>query len=202
MTRPSRWLAPALAVLAVAAWGPRPGVAADPISEEAARLELSRTLRDDERMTEAVAEYRRLIADLPARTDLRVELAEVYLAQDDPEAANEILEPVDPTELDARGQRLVASLAIERKDYDVAVPFPPQLEADPANDELRLETANVLTWAKRYDEAVAEFRTLLARHSEDVQLRRKFAQALGWAGRREEAITEWKRSLGRSDRAE
>src|SRR5258706_10018762 len=57
---------------------PNADVTSIPIGEDEARVELTRLLRYDNRFAEAISEYRELIQKMPARTDLRLELAELY----------------------------------------------------------------------------------------------------------------------------
>jgi len=167
-----------------------------PISEDQARVELTRALRDDQRITEAIAGYRALIEKMPARADLRIELAELYCATGDPDAAEKIIEPLDRSSFDKKGRLLLANLAVERKRYDEALAILRSLVDSAPNDaKLRFQLAETLSWAKRYDDSIAEFGRLVKDHPNDIQLRRYYARVLGWAGRPKDAIREWELSL-------
>ncbi len=185
-------------LLAVVLASSAPIISAEEISEEAARLELSRVLRRDDRLQEAAAEYQRLIAAHPQRADLRVELGEIYLAIDDVNAANDVLKPLNFEQLDERGRRLVVNVARQRKDFAAAATALREWLED-ARDEvkngLRRDLAGVLVAGDRFDEAAVEYESLVEADPTDVQLRRRFAQTLGWAGRDEEAATQWRASL-------
>ena len=65
---------------------------------------------------------------------------------------------------------------------------------DPANRQLRGDLARRLSWARRFDESVAEYRRLLE-EAEDLTLRAELARVLSWAGRHAEAIAEFDRLL-------
>ena len=74
-------------------------------------------------------------------------------------------------------------------------PGPPTLPKVPtssvaaiSDDEARVELARVLSWQKRYDESLAEYRKALESRPADAALRAEYGQVLGWAGKREEAV--------------
>ncbi len=90
----------------------------------------------------------------------------------------------------------MANLAVQKNDFDQAEKlFRACLEKNPGDLKTRLQLADVLSWAKRYDESIAEMQKLVDARPADVQLRRHYARVLGWAGRRADAITQWKLSL-------
>lgn len=173
-----------------------PASAEPVITSEDARVELTRLLREDGRTAEAIAEYQKLIAALPDRADIRVELAELQNAAGQPEAAEKTLAGLDWKTFDEKGRLLVANLAVQRKDWDQAIAILREITADkPQNLKVRFQLAQVLSWSKHYDESLAEYRQLVEARPRDVQLRRHYARVLGWAGRREEALAQWKQSL-------
>ena len=59
----------------------------------------------------------------------------------------------------------------------------------------RLKLAEMLSWAKKYDESIAEYNTILNVIPGDVQVRRKYAFTLIWAGKHNEAAIELKKTL-------
>lgn len=54
--------------------------------------------------------------------------------------------------------------------------------------QARVELARVLSYAQRYDEALAEYQRALSGQTANSALKAEFGQALGWAGRTEESI--------------
>ena len=66
--------------------------------------------------------------------------------------------------------------------------IPTEAVAAISDAEARLELARVLSYSKNYDEALAEYRKVLAARPGDTALRAEYGQVLGWAGRRQEAV--------------
>lgn len=69
-------------------------------------------------------------------------------------------------------------------------PRPKRGERAPATPAVRAELANVLLQSGRYDEAVREYRVLLARHPESYDYRLNLAKALAWGEHPREAERE------------
>lgn len=73
-----------------------------------------------------------------------------------------------------------------RRDTLRPLPF-----GDPIPDwRARWELAQALSYLKRYDESLAEFRKVLAERPGDVAVRQDYGQVLLWAGRVDEAYAE------------
>jgi len=70
-----------------------------------------------------------------------------------------------------------------------------ELRMRPGNDEARLLLARVLSWQRRYDESLAEYRELLQKKPDDATLRAGYARVLAWSGRHEEAAREFRASI-------
>lgn len=72
----------------------------------------------------------------------------------------------------------------------------PLLEAElrerPENHEARALLARVLSWERRYDASLAEYRILLERRGGDALTRASYARVLAWSGRHEDAIREFR----------
>jgi tetratricopeptide (TPR) repeat protein len=167
-----------------------------PIGEDEARIELTRLLRYDKRFAEAIAEYRELIEKMPQRTDLRLELAELYGAVGETDNAFKTIEGLDETKLDRRGLLIVANLEAQKKNFEKAIRILRSLLAKQPNDAgLQLQLAKTLSWAKNYEESLRLYASLVEASPDDIQLRRQYARVLGWAARYDEAITQWKLTL-------
>lgn len=167
-----------------------------PIGEDEARVELTRLLRYDKRFAEAIAEYRELIAKMPERTDLRMELAELYGAVGETDNAFKTIAGIDESKLDRRGLLIVANLEAQKKNFEKATGILRTLLAkEPKDPALQLQLAKTLSWAKNYGESLELYAALVAASPDDIQLRRQYARVLGWAAHYDEAIVQWKRTL-------
>ncbi len=62
----------------------------------------------------------------------------------------------------------------------------------------RLQMATRMSWGKRFDEAIAELRRLLADNSKNLMARIQLARALSWSGRLQESLQEADRVLATS----
>lgn len=70
-----------------------------------------------------------------------------------------------------------------------------ELRARPDNDDARLLLARVLSWQRRYDESIAEYKELLSKKPDDATLRAGYARVLAWSGRHEEAAREFRTAI-------
>ncbi|MDD5199281.1 MAG: tetratricopeptide repeat protein [Terrimicrobiaceae bacterium] len=167
-----------------------------PIGEDEARIELTRLLRYDKRFTEAISEYRELIRKMPDRTDLRLELAELYGAVGETDNAFKAISGIDESKLDRRGLLIIANLEAQKKNFDKAIGILRGLLAkEPGDPALQLQLAKTLSWAKNYEESLKLYAALVAAAPADVQLRRQYARVLGWASHYDDAIVQWKLTL-------
>ena len=55
--------------------------------------------------------------------------------------------------------------------------------------------AEILSWAEKYEESIAQYEILLDARPEDIDLRRKYAFVLIWAGYQEKGAEELKKTL-------
>ena len=70
-----------------------------------------------------------------------------------------------------------------------------ELRMRPDNDDARLLLARVLSWQRRYDESLTEYRALLAKKPNDASIRAGYARVLAWSGRHQEAAREFKTAI-------
>ena len=63
------------------------------------------------------------------------------------------------------------------------------LQRDPGNREVHHNLAKNLSWSKRYEESIAEYRRLLAA-KEEPAIRSELIDVLMWAGKHDEALAE------------
>lgn len=202
------WLAGCCA-LAWAAAGPDaagPGAGPAPASSRVnieqgipdwlARWELAKVLSHAKRYDEAIAEYRKLLAEKPDLAEAKAEMAHVLFWSGQPDKALEVLNELPPGASDGQTAVLMADLYVARQEFDKAEPlYREYLKTHPADQVVRLKLAEVMSWRKKYEDSLREYETLLKERPDDVQLRRKYAIVLNWAGRRDEAIEQLKRTL-------
>jgi tetratricopeptide (TPR) repeat protein len=81
-----------------------------------------------------------------------------------------------------------------------AMPAPPRttprvlpLEETIPDWQARWELARALSYLKRYDESIAEYRKVMAARPADLAVRQDYGQVLLWAGRAEESYAELSR---------
>lgn len=53
----------------------------------------------------------------------------------------------------------------------------------------------MLSWEKKYDDSLAEYRLILASTPDDIQVRRKYTTVLMWAKKNNDAATEFRKTL-------
>jgi tetratricopeptide (TPR) repeat protein len=160
------------------------------ISDDEARVELARVLSWQKNYDESLAQYRK------ADAALRAEYGQVLGWAGRREEAVASLSSVPADSLSPAAAVLLADLTLgDNKFAEAAKLYRQALVAAPDDLPTRFKLARVLSWQKRYDEALAEFDLLLEAAPEDVQVRRHRAQVLGWAGRVEESAAEWRRTL-------
>ena len=58
-----------------------------------------------------------------------------------------------------------------------------------------MKLAEMLSWQKKYDASLAEYRKILKALPDDTQVRRRYAFVLIWAGKHSEAASELKKTL-------
>jgi len=166
------------------------------ISEKSARIQMARMLQKDARAQEAIAEYRKLLADDPSLLPARIELAGLLTAQNQPAEARKLLESIPVEKLDRDGLNILASIyETEGRFPDAEKIYEEILKASPGDQIARFRLSQVLSWQKKYPEAVRILQTLVQERPTDIQLLRHYAQILGWAGRTKESLEIWKKTL-------
>jgi tetratricopeptide (TPR) repeat protein len=166
------------------------------ISDDEARVELARVLSWQKNYDESLAQYRKVLAVRPADAALRAEYGQVLGWAGRREEAVAALSAVPVESLSPAAAVLLADLTLgDNKFAEATKLYRHALVAAPDDLPTRFKLARVLSWQKRYDEALLEFDLLLKTAPADVQVRRHRAQVLGWAGRVEESAAEWRRTL-------
>ncbi len=168
----------------------------DEIPDWVARWELARVLSYNREYGESVSHYRKLLEEKPELAEVKIELARVLFWAGEADEALKTLEEVSPRELEGESLLLLADLYAAREDYRRAEPlYRSHLEAAPDDHKARLKLAEMLGWAARYDDSLAEFERILRARPDDIQVRRRYAGVLIWAGRPEQAAAELKKTL-------
>ena len=182
-----------------AAPAPEPAVTAqatEDIPEWRARWELAKLLSHEKRYGEALAEYRRVLAQKPDLQQAKVEMAQVLYWDGRSAEALRMMESLPQDSLEPKVRLALADLLMAQKRYGEAEPLLRRyLEQFPDDHAARLKLADMLSWEKRYEASLAEFRRILQALPQDAQVRRKFAMVLIWAGQRQAAIAELKKTL-------
>jgi thioredoxin-like negative regulator of GroEL len=166
------------------------------IPEWQARLELAELLVGGDRLKEAEAEYRKVLAERPDTPEAVQGLARVLAWTGRNDEAARLFAKLPGGRITADDRMLLADHHIGRREYPKAVE---QLDAilaeNPDADGARLKLAEVYSWDGKLDQSIDQYQRLLKRRPEDIQVRRKYAQVLSWAGRNEDAIQELRRTL-------
>lgn len=166
-----------------------------PISDSMARVEMARAMRADARLREAIVEYRKVLAAEPGNATAACELAQTLVWNHENAEAAKILAGIPENKLTPAGLEAAADLSIDSGKFEDALAKLRALEKTQPSPKVRYRIASVLTWLKKYDEALPIYEELLKQAPGDVQLRRRYAQTLGWAGRNREAAGQWEISL-------
>lgn len=166
------------------------------IADWQARWELARALSYLKRYDESLAEYRKVLAERPDDVAVRQDYGQVLLwAGKSPEAYAE-LNRVPAAQLTPAAAIALADTQVARGEFTKAeAAYRQQLDRDPSDQLTRLKIAEILSWTKRYDEALKLYREILAVMPGDVQVRRRYARVLLWSGRPEESAAELRRTL-------
>lgn len=165
------------------------------IDDTTARLEMARVLRDSGQHPAAIAAYQELLQKHPHHRSAACELAEVFIWSKQPEQAAQLLADIPEEEWTPSGWAAAAALDTERGQLAQAEKrWRRLLELQPS-DTVRVNLALVLSWQKKYEEALPLLAELVEKNPRDVQLRRNYAQILGWAGKPEAASEQWRLSL-------
>lgn len=166
------------------------------VAEWQARLELGRMLLWDRQYDDALAEFRKVMAERPESLEARVGAAEALAWSGRGAEAEALLAVVPPDRLAGADLLLLADLRRALKNYAEAVPlYRRYLETRPGDLAARFRLAETLSWQKKYAESLGEFERILAAAPDDRQVRRRYAQVLEWAGRRKDAIKNLQMTL-------
>lgn len=137
------------------------------------------------RHAQSVTLYQRLAADFPARAaELRGDLAAERLEADDPHGAARDYRAWLAAHPDDGAARRGLALALARSDSlaPALAAYDSLTRAEPADVELALDRARVLSWMDRHDDAIAAYRAILARDSANASARLGVAMNQNWQG--------------------
>lgn len=130
----------------------------------------------------------------PDDSETKLLLAKALHYSGQAKEASEVYEQL----LDGGQEDIEASLGetyLIGKDYDRAIKqYREILKKDPQNIEAMVAIADILSWQRKYDEALKLYDELL-NEKEDVELRLQKARILGWARRYSEALKEYQNIL-------
>lgn len=161
-----------------------------------ARWELARALSYLKRYDESLAEYRKVLKEMPKLFEAQAEMANVLLSAGSPSDALKALEQIPVGSLGEKDRLMMADLYVIQRRYQQAEGlYTDYLGRHPDDLRVRLKRAEMLSWAKNYDASLAEYQKILNARPEDIQVRRKYAQVLIWASRFDDAARELRRTL-------
>lgn len=161
-----------------------------------ARWELARTLSYAKKLDESIAQYAKLLQAKPDLQQARAEMATVLFWKGRQDDALKILERIPPTAMSPETRLTAADLYAAKGDHEAAIAlYREYLKTNPKDDDARFRLAEVLSWAKKYNESIKEYEAILAVRPHDKQVRRKYALVLSWMGEYEKATAELKRTL-------
>ena len=137
--------------------------------------------------------------ELDARNDLaRLDLAEKLIEAERPDAAEKLLDEVQPNmELDARRDALRAAAGFSRAGGESENDLKAKLAARPDDPETHFALANFYAGARRYREAMDELLSIVRRDKNwrDGEARRQLLNLFTLAGDQPELVSEFRRKL-------
>ncbi len=150
------------------------------------------------RAAEAVPRLRQALEKTPEDDDLRIDLARALWLSHQQEQAEETLRGLTPPGAGSvRAVLLRTDMLASARQYEPAIALvTAALDKHPADRDLRLRMAELLSWTQKYDQAVEIYRELLRAAPDDRRLHAKIGETLSWAGRFEEAADHLRRALG------
>ncbi len=180
-------------------------LASDDGHTPAVRVRRATALVNLGRGDEALAEFRRAVEQAPDSVGVRLRYAEAleFLGRGGEAAAQRSAAERLSSEGDERLARLAGEgrLAAARGDFETAVTrYRAALDVAPERHEVRLALASVLGHLRRWDEALGEYRTVIAAEPEHLQARRGEIAALILAGRYGPARVQLNEALRRFSR--
>lgn len=89
----------------------------------------------------------------------------------------------------------VARERIREKRFSEAILLLQSEVREHPDDDVSLLLARVLSWDRRYEESLGEYRRILERHPNDGPIHAGYAKVLAWSGRHEDAIREYRRAI-------
>ncbi len=133
-----------------------------------------------------------LVRQDPRNVQLRLALADQYLAKRDFDAAADQLRAA--SELQPHNEALVlrrARVLSWAKKYGESIGLYRQWLAEhPQDQEVEMELARVLSWSRNFDASLAEYRKILLQHPNDGEAHLEMTRVLGWDKRYDDAIAE------------
>jgi len=173
------------------------------IEDWQAWLELARLQSYTGKYRDSLDSYAKVLKEKPGLVQARLERAKVLVWADRTQDAWTELTALPEKDLDSESLLILGELHAARKDYDRALEiFQSHLEKKPDDLEVRLKTAEILSWAGRYDESIRQYKMLVAELPDDIQIRRKYAFVLSWTGRHDKAIEQLRQTLPGNARSE
>jgi tetratricopeptide (TPR) repeat protein len=164
--------------------------ARDAISDNETRLELARLLsRQESTLSQAEAEYRRVLAASPGDSKAILELAEILARMRRYQDALRLLEPLSlGSNPRPESLSLVGDIRLYSGDVQgAAQAFSKAYSLKPSLPGLELKLAQAFSWSGRQPEALPLLKHLHAVKPDDTEIAVLFAQALTAVGKRRQA---------------
>lgn len=149
-------------------------------------------LAQENKLAEAVTEYRRSLQLKPNQPEVQSNLAIAEFKQGHFENTIGVLKQVAKQKLDdQRSTILIGMSYYGLHQYQQAAEFlRTAVQHDPSNLELKNVLAQSCLWSRHYDCAMAQFKDMLAINPESAQAHMLLAEALDGMGKTDEAIQE------------
>lgn len=162
-----------------------------------AELRQAKDLRNQGKLTEAIAIYQQILAQEPQQRDAKIGLA-LTLAWDNQLDASiklyqEIIQ-IEPHNLAILLE--IAPVYTWKGNFSAAIATYRQiLKLDPTNSSAKLGLAEAYGWDSQFDAAIAIYQDILATEPDNLDLKLKIAQILGWADRLDAALDLYEQIL-------
>lgn len=137
--------------------------------------------------------YSALLKKDPNNVAARLELADIYLRdQNYPGAIEQLRAASDLKKDDAGLRRRLAQVLSWNRQYDESADVYEELvTAQPQDEALRLEYARVLSWKRDYPASIGEYRKILDQNPRNTSARLELARVLSWSRQYDQALTEF-----------
>ncbi|MDY6903480.1 MAG: tetratricopeptide repeat protein [Thermodesulfobacteriota bacterium] len=166
------------------------------IPEWQTRLELARLLTYQEKYEEALAQYRKVLAEKPDMMDVKIEKALVLQYMGETDQAFKTLDGLALTDVPPESIKQIADVYAAAKQYKTAEQlYQTYLRTHSGDLSVRFKLARVLSWDGQYDKSLEQYEWILQRRPDDIQVRRHYATVLIWAGRQQDAARQLEQTL-------